>query len=111
MNTSVKFAAIAMGLAMALAGASGASATTTWQAHHPRRAEVNARLIRQNHRITAERHAGVLTKGQAHDLRTQDRGIRGQERFDASHHNSHITKAQKRQLNREENRVSREIGR
>jgi hypothetical protein len=111
MKTGVKFAAIAMGLAVALAGATSASAVTRWQAHHPRRAEVNARLARQNHRITVERREGELTRGQAQDLRAQDRGIRGQERFDASHDNGHITKAEQHQLNREENGVSNEIGR
>jgi hypothetical protein len=110
MKTGMKIATAVMGLAVALAGVSTASATTRWQAHHPRRAEVNRRLARQNHRITAERRDGQLTVAQAHDLRAQDRGIRGQERFDASHDDGHITKAEQHQLNREENGVSREIG-
>jgi hypothetical protein len=101
----------ALGLAVALAGASGADATTRWQASHPRRAEVNGRLAHQNQRITAERRDGQLTRGQARDLRAEDRGIRGQERFDASRDGGHITRQEKRQLNREENGVSRQIGR
>jgi hypothetical protein len=106
----MKIATAVMGMAVALAGVSSASATTRWQAHHPRRTEVNRRLDRQNHRIGAERRDGQLTVAQARDLRAQDRGIRGQERFDASHDNSHITKAEQRRLNHEENGVSHEIG-
>jgi F0F1-type ATP synthase membrane subunit b/b' len=89
--------------------ATGASAST-WSRHHPRRAEVNHRLANQNKRIAQERREGELTKAQATDLRTEDRGIRGQERYDASQNGSHITKTQQRQLNREENQVGRQIG-
>jgi hypothetical protein len=110
MNTSVKIAALAMGLAVVLAGATSASADTPWQSHHPRREEVNTRLLRQNHRITVERREGELTRRQAHELRTDDRGVRNQERFYASRDRGHITKAQQRRLNREENGVSRQIG-
>jgi len=111
MTNSMKIVTVAMGLAVALAGATGASATTRWQAHHPRRAEVNARLERQNHRITAERREGELTRRQAHDLRAEDRGIRGQERLYASRDGGHITRAEQHRLNREENGVSRQISR
>ncbi len=111
MKTGMKFAAAAFGLAMALAGASGASATTTWQAHHPRRAEVNARLARENHRIMAEGRDGELTRRRARDLRAEDRGIRDQERLYASRDHGHITRAEQRQLNREENGLGRQIAR
>jgi len=111
MKSIFKLGLLGMGLAVSLAAASGASAETRWQAHHPRRAEVNSRLANQNRRITAERREGELTLAQARDLRAQDRGVRGQERFDASHDGGHITKAEQVQLNHEENGVSQEIGR
>jgi hypothetical protein len=111
MNTSTKLALAALGLAVALAGTTGASADTGWQAHHPWREQVNHRLTRQSHRIAMERREGEITRGQARDLRVEDRGIRAQERFDASHHRSHLTRAEHRRLNREENGVSRQIGR
>jgi hypothetical protein len=110
MNTSVKIATLAMGLAVVLAGATSASADTRWQSHHPRREEVNTRLARQNHRITVERRQGELTGRQAHELRAEDRGVRAQERFYASRHGGHVTRAEQRRLNREENGVSRQIG-
>jgi hypothetical protein len=81
-----------------------------WRASHPRRAEVNARLNHQDHRINAERRSGEITAAQAHDLHAEDRGIRSQERFDASKDGSHITRGEDRSLNRQENAVSRQIG-
>jgi hypothetical protein len=111
MNTKAKFATVALGLAVVLAGAGGASADTTWQTHHPRREEVNNRLARQNHRITVERREGELTRRQAHELRAEDRGVRARERFYASRDGGHVSRAEQRRLNHEENGVSRQISR
>jgi hypothetical protein len=111
MRTATKTLLIITGLAAVLGTASTASAETAWQRHHPRRVEVNHRLANQSARIVAERREGELTRGQARDLRAEDRGIRAQERFDASKHGSHLTKAEQRRLNKEENGVSRQIGR
>jgi hypothetical protein len=110
MNAPTKLTLAALGLVAALAGSTGASADTTWQAHHPGREQVNHRLIRQNHRITAERREGEISRGQAHALRAEDRGIRGQERYFASQHHGHLTRVEHRRLNREENGVSGQIG-
>ena len=111
MRLRTKLAVIGLSL-VTLAGAAGtASADTYWQRHHPRREEVNARLMRQNHRITMERREGELSRAQAHERRMEDHGIRAQERFDASHHRGHLTRHEMRQLNREENGISRQIGR
>jgi len=111
MKTSIKAVIIALGMTGVVAAAGAASADTPWQAHHPRREEVNQRLDRQYHRITEERREGELTRAQVRDIRGEDRGIRDQERFDASHDGGHITRAEQRRLNREENGVSRQIGR
>ena len=110
LNTKSRFATVALGLAVVLAGAAGASAETQWQAHHPRRVEVNHRLARQDHRIAVERREGELSGRQARELHAEDRGVRAQERFDASHDRGHITRAEQRRLNHEENGVSRQIG-
>ena len=99
-------------LALSVAGLSVNSADAMgWRASHPRRAEVNARLNRQDHRIHVERREGEITGAQAHDLHAEDRGIRAQERFDASQNGGHITRSEQRSLNSQENTVSREIGR
>jgi hypothetical protein len=107
--------AIVLALALSLGAAgtiSAASADTAgWRAKHPRRAEVNARLNNQNHRIGVERKQGDLTRAQAANLHAEDRGIRAQERFDAGQNGGHITRAQQAQLNHEENQTSGQIGR
>ena len=77
---------------------------------HPRRAEVNARLANQDRRIHRERKEGDITATQAKDLHQEDRGIRADERFDASQDGGHITKAEQHSLNQQENAVSQQIG-
>ena len=111
MKAPTKLALAAFGLVAALAGTTAASADTGWQAHHPRREEVNHRLWMHTHRITRERRDGEITRAQARDLRAEDRGIRAHERWFASHHRGHLTRAEQHRLNREENGVSRQIGR
>ena len=103
---------ILIAMTLALTGdAFVSSADANWRTSHPRRAEVNARLNNQARRIHQERKEGELTKGQAADLHAEDRGIRAQERFDASRNGGHITRAEQVQLNHEENGVSHQIGR
>ena len=86
-----------------------AYADTPWQADHPRREEVNSRLENQYDRIRAGSRDDQLTRGQARYLHAEDRNIRGQERLYARFHGGHISRAEQRVLNREENRVSRQI--
>lgn len=99
-------------IALSIAGLTASSASAMgWRANHPRRAEVNARLNRQDHRINTERREGEITAAQAHDLHAEDRGIRANERFDASQNGGHITRSEQRSLNSQENAVSGQIGR
>lgn len=100
----------ALALAIAALAINSASAMG-WRASHPRRAQVNSRLNNQNSRIHTERREGEITGAQAHDLHVEDLGIRAQERFDASNNGGHITRAQDRSLNAQENAVSQQIGR
>jgi len=83
----------------------------TWNQNHPRRAQVNARLANQNHRVNDELREGEMTRGRARTLHAQDRFIRREERFMARQNGGHITRAEQRSLNQQENAVSREIGR
>lgn len=83
---------------------------TQWQKDHPRRTEVNKRLGNQNRRIHNEVKSGQISKTQAAQLHHEDHNIRQEERAMASTNNSHITKAEKRALNQQENQVSRQIG-
>jgi hypothetical protein len=104
-----KIAIAALGLISAGALSAGAASAQTWNQAHPRRAEVNHRLLHQNARIAAGRADGQLSRGQARALHAEDRTIRREERFDARLNGGHITRAEKRGLNQQENAVSRQI--
>ena len=108
-------------LAIALGGAAvpvlshaapnaAADQDSTFAKHHPRREQVNERLARQNRRINKELAEGDLTPAQAARLHREDRQIRREERLMASQNGGHITKAEQRVLNQQENAVSRQIG-
>ena len=86
-----------------------APAMANWRSSHPRRAEVNARLRNLDRRIAGERKEGDLTQGQAHTLRRDDRSIRQEERDMARLDNGHITKADQRVLNQQENELRSDI--
>jgi hypothetical protein len=88
-----------------------AFADTPWQAAHPRREQVNHRLGNQYHRINQERREGELSRGQAARLHREDHQVRREERVMASMDHGHITRADQRALNQQENHISRQIGR
>jgi hypothetical protein len=96
-------------LAGALLSSSQAFAETRWQHQHPHRVEVNDRLRNQNRRIDAGLHDHELTRGEAQQLRAEDRGVLTQERIDAAGDHSHLKGAEQRQLNVEENAISGQI--
>lgn len=110
MKLASKFV-IALAAAASVAGfATSASAEGAWGRHHPRQHEVLAREHHQLRRINEERREGELTRGQARALRADDRAIAYQDRADARANGGHITRAEQRQLNGEENAQSRAIG-
>jgi len=94
------------GIAATVGSASPAFAR--WGAH-PRRLEVNGRLYNQQRRINAGVRDGQLTHQEAHQLRSDDRGIYREERQMAKLDNGHITRADQRSLNQQENAVSKDI--
>jgi hypothetical protein len=87
-----------------------ASGDTQWQKDHPRREQVNQRLKNQNARINQEVKEGEMSKTQAAKLHKNDRQIRKEERMMASQNGGHITKAEQKALNQQENRNSKKIG-
>jgi Flp pilus assembly protein TadB len=111
MNAKKTALLVAMGLMLAGAAGASAYADTPWQAAHPRREQVNSRLHNQNLRIQKERREGELNGRQARRLHAEDRGIRRQERRFARQDGGHISRAEQHRLNREENKVSGQIGR
>jgi len=109
--TTSKFAFVAIALTVLGASITSASAETVWQHNHPRRVEVNGRLANQNFRIHREVREGELRYGQGRALHREDRMIRHEERAMASLNHGHLTRAEQRSLNQQENVVSRQIGR
>ena len=84
-------------------------AAAGWVQNHPRRAEVNARLELQNWRIDQALKQGKISLGKADALHDQDQFIRKEERFDAKQNGGHITGAEQKALNQQENSVSGKI--
>jgi hypothetical protein len=95
-------------LLVMLCASSSAFAQGKFFRNHPRRAEVLGRDSNLRHDINMDR--GNL-HGQAGNLMAQDRRIRRQEQRDARMNGGHITQGEQRQLNREENRLHREVRR
>jgi len=110
-STNTTFAAITFALAILCITPLTATANGRWVQNHPRRAEVNGRLVNQNRRINQERREGEISRGQAAQLHRQDRQIRREEQLMARQNGGHITRLEQRVLNQQENQVSREIGR
>jgi hypothetical protein len=100
-------------ISLALVGASigAASASTPWQRHHPWRVQVNQRLGNLNRRVNVERREGELTPREAGALHREDRTIRREERVMAGFNRTHLTRAEHRALNQQENALGRQIGR
>jgi uncharacterized lipoprotein YajG len=76
---------------------------------HPRVNEVNAREQNQQDRIANGVKDGTMTPGQAARVENREQHIENQEKSDMAAHNGHLTKAEQRQLNREQNRTSKQI--
>jgi hypothetical protein len=94
-----------------VAGSAAGASAATWAERHPRRDEVNDRLTNQNLRIHHDLKAGKITMREARQLHRDDRQIRTTERVDAKFDHGHLTKADQRSLNQDENAVSRDIHR
>jgi len=110
MSRATKAATIA--LSIAFAGITVVDAMAgNWGQNHPRREQVNDRLQNQNRRINREVREGEITKGQARQLHSEDRAIRSEEWTMSKLNNGHITPAEQKSLNQQENAVSRQIGR
>jgi hypothetical protein len=92
------------------ASAPAARPETKWEKNHPRRDQVNDRLANQNKRIKQEVAEGEMSKVKAAKLHKEDRQIRQEERDMAAQNGGHITKAEQKVLNQQENKVSNQIG-
>jgi hypothetical protein len=76
---------------------------------HPRVNQVNRREGRQQRRIANGVKNGSLSPKETAHLERREAGVQRQEQRDMAKHNGHLTKAEQRQLNRRQNRISRSI--
>jgi hypothetical protein len=91
--------------------ASLASAESNYAKDHPRVHEVNKRLKNQKNRVNQGEANGTLTQKQGNKIERQDGRINQEKKDMMANDGGHLTKADKRALNKQENRASNEISR
>jgi hypothetical protein len=115
-NTLMKsLLALAVGGLM-LAGSASAQTSTTSGAGpgvvdpgHPRVNQVNRREENQQQRIGNGIKSGKLNSQQASNLEKRETSVQNREQRDMAQHNGHLTKAEQKGINRQQNRISRSI--
>jgi hypothetical protein len=107
--------ALAVGGLM-LAGSASAQTSTTSGAGpgvvdpgHPRVNEVNQREENQQQRIGNGVKNGTLNAQQTANLEKREASVQNREQKDMAQHNGHLTKAEQRGINRQQNRISKSI--
>ena len=76
---------------------------------HPRVNEVNQREQNQQDRIANGVKNGTLSPKQASNLEEREASVENREQKDMAKHNGHLTKAEQRGINRQQNRISKSI--
>lgn len=76
---------------------------------HPRVNEVNKREENQQQRIGNGIKNNQLSAQQASNLEKREANVQNREQKDMAAHNGHLTKAEQKGINRQQNRVSRSI--
>jgi len=107
---------LAVGGLMLAGSASAQTSTTTSGAGpgvvdpgHPRVNEVNRREENQQQRIGNGVKNGTLSAQQASNLEKREASVQNREQRDMAAHNGHLTKAEQRGINRQQNRISKSI--
>lgn len=93
-------------VAIVAGGALTAAAASAAPAHHPR--SVNARQHRQAERITDGRQDGQLTRGELDRIHGDEAAVRAEERV-YRRSGGGLSRGERRDLQRDLNRTSREI--
>jgi hypothetical protein len=113
---SSSLVAIAVG-GLVLVGSAAAQSSTSGAGpgvvdpKHPRVNQVNRREAHQQKRIGNGVANGTLTSKQATHLEKRETAVQNREQADMAKHNGHLTKAEQRGINRQQNRISRSIAR
>ena len=99
-----------------LAGSASAQTNTTSGAGpgvvdpgHPRVNQVNRREAKQQQRIGNGVKSGKLNSQQAAHLEKREASVQNREQKDMAKHNGHLTKAEQKGINRQQNRISKSI--
>ena len=99
-----------------LAGSASAQTSTTSGAGpgvvdpgHPRVNEVNQREENQQQRIANGVKSGKLSAQQTANLEKREASVQNREQKDMAAHNGHLTKAEQKGINRQQNRISKSI--
>ena len=106
---------LAVGGLMVAGSASAQTATTSGAGPgvvdpgHPRVNQVNRREARQQQRIGNGIKTGKLNSQQAAHLEKREASVQHREQKDMAKHNGHLTKAEQKGINRQQNRISKSI--
>jgi len=107
---------LAVGGLLVAGSAAAQTATTTSGAGpgvvdpgHPRVNQVNRREQNQQKRIGNGIQDGKLNSRQATNLEKRETRVQRREQKDMAQHNGHLTKAEQKGINRQQNRISRSI--
>ena len=107
---------LAVGGLMLAGSASAQTSTTTSGAGpgvvdpgHPRVNEVNQREANQQKRIANGINNGKLSAQQTSNLEKREASAQNREQKDMAAHNGHLTKAEQKGINRQQNRISKSI--
>jgi hypothetical protein len=99
-----------------IAGSASAQTSTTSGAGpgvvdpgHPRVNEVNKREENQQQRIGNGVKNGTLTSKQTANLENRETSVQNREKADMAKNNGHLTKAEQKGINRQQNRISKSI--
>jgi len=100
-----------------LAGSASAQTSTTTSGAgpgvvdpgHPRVNEVNQREENQQQRIANGVSSGKLSAQQTSNLEKREASVQNREKKDMAAHNGHLTKAEQKGINRQQNRISNSI--
>ncbi len=76
---------------------------------HPRVNQVNGREDRQQQRIANGVQSGKLNSRQTANLEKRETSVQNREQRDMAKNNGHLTKAEQRGINRQQNRISKSI--
>jgi hypothetical protein len=107
---------LAVGGLMLAGSASAQTATTTSGAGpgvvdpgHPRVNQVNGREENQQQRIANGVQSGKLNSQQTANLEKRETSVQNREQKDMAKNNGHLTKAEQKGINRQQNRISKSI--